>query len=176
MGQAGPTVAPRRNPSQPGSTIERFWPGRTPPCGSDLVVSHSNDDCYESVAALFEAGSVALWPTLIVRLTLRTLATNHGGKELAVVTEGGVAEGEVTTESVFETRAARADSGGDAIELDPENTERADCDPCVPAQRRKPLGRDKICDAPLPSLRRSSGAPAGGVRTDRRWTRPAGGT
>jgi hypothetical protein len=46
-----------------------------------------------------------LWPTLIARTTLKTVTTNHGGSEFAGTTEGGVAEGVATGESVSESHA-----------------------------------------------------------------------
>jgi hypothetical protein len=38
-------------------------------------------------------------------MTLRTLATGHGGSEFTVITEGGVVGDVAMTESVFESRA-----------------------------------------------------------------------
>ena len=49
--------------------------------------------------------SVALWPTLIVPTTLKSVTTNQGGSKFAGATEGGVAQDVATGESVSESHA-----------------------------------------------------------------------
>jgi len=97
-----PKAAPLTTPaSQSGSTIGRFQRPVTPrPSPSQLPTMTAT-----ARRRHFEAGGVALWPTLIARTTPKTVTTNHGGSKFAGTTERGVAEGVAMAESVSESHA-----------------------------------------------------------------------